>query len=282
VKVDGGLMMKVAPMGGGKSLSEVRDGVRHMLAGDWWVTNIVLGVFDGDVFVEHDERWADRAAFSVCPASRRNRRKVRDRLLRSYTFTDELDHALRHAVPRKLRKAGHARLRISWDESLRDLNSREWDGGRGKTRDDRVELFERVPMLRKNGALASLLVQHEELLDKNARRICNWYVRVENQRETQRVMGMRLLMLPPLFIAYWYRPNKSDKRDRTIGPAKIERFFRTWHGSIYDSLGLYGVSRDDVVAGDVIWLGDELPALPEPPRDEGAGLPAPLRLIPPA
>jgi hypothetical protein len=254
-------MMKVAPMGGGKSLSEVRDGVAHMLRGDWWVTNIPLGVFERGVFYEHDERWADRVALHVAPLSRRNRRKVRDKLLSRYVFTEELEHALRHAVVRDLRTPGHARLRIGWDESLSDLNSREWDGGRGKTKDDRAELFERVPMLRKNGALCALLVQHEELLDKNARRICNWYVRIDNQRENHRLFGMRLPMLPPLFIAYWYRPNKANKADRSVQPAKVERFFRTWHGSIYDSHGLYGVSRDDAEAGDIIWLGHAEPLL---------------------
>jgi hypothetical protein len=275
VKVDGGLGMTVAPMGGGKSLYEVRRGIAHMLAGGWWVTNVELGVFRDGLFYGGDEAWALKVAQHVAPLSRRNRHLVRDKLLRSYVYTEDLEYALRHAVPRELRRPGHALCRIGWDESLADLNAREWDGGRGKTKDDRAELFERVPMLRKNGAFANLLVQHEELLDKNARRICNWYVRVENQREAARVMGMRLPMLPPLFLAFWYRPNKADKTDRGVRAVKVERFIRGWQANLYDSLGVYGVSKEDAQHERTIWLGRaERPALPEAVRHERPRLPA--------
>lgn len=268
--------MRVGVMGAGKTLGEVQDGVAHLLSGGWWVTNIPLGVFEHGEFQALDERWADRVAFHVKPFSRANRRKVASALLRRYVFVEELEQALWHGVPRHLRKPGRALARLSWDESLVELNSREWDGGRGKSKDDRIQLFENIPMLRKLNVAAFLLVQHEELLDKNARRICNWYVRSENQRESQRVFGLRLRPLPPLFLHFWYQGNSGDKRDRTkaVRPVKIDRRFLTYHRHIYDTLGLYGAASVAHEDDRIVWLGEELPALPAAPRDEGPGLPA--------
>lgn len=276
MRIDGGLSMRVGVMGAGKTLGEVQDGIAHLLGGGFWVTNIPLGVFDkARTFHPLDERWADRAAFHVAPFSRANRRKVRDSLLRRYIFVEDLETALWHGVPRHLRKPGRALARLSWDESLVELNSREWDGGRGKSKDDRSQLFENIPMLRKLNVAAFLLVQHEELLDKNARRVCNWYIRSENQRETQRVLGLRIKALPPLYLHFWYQGNSADKRTNSTvkKPVRIDRRFLTWHRNIYDTLGLYGAAA--VAQGDerIIWLGEELPELlPAPPRHEGAGL----------
>jgi hypothetical protein len=274
VKIDGGLSMRVGVMGAGKTLGEVQDGIAHLLAGGFWVTNIPLGVFEHGDFQPLDERWADRVAFHVRPFSRANRRKVRDALLSRYVFVEDLGDALWYGVPRKLRKPGHALARLSWDESLVELNSREWDGGRGRSKDDRTELFENIPMLRKLNVAAFLLVQHEELLDKNARRVCNWYVRSENQRENHRVLGMRIKTLPPLFLHFWYQGNSADKRDRTKGsrPVKIDRRFLTWHRAIYDTLGLYGVAAVAQEDSRIVWLGDHRrPALPAPASPERAG-----------
>jgi hypothetical protein len=164
-------------------------------------------------------------------------------------------------------------VRLDWDEALGDLDARGWDGNlaKGRSKDDRAQLFERVPMLRKNGVAGFLLVQHEELLDKNARRIANWYIRLQNQRENTRVMGMRVKFLPPLFLAYWYQTNQADKTPRGARAIKIERYPLSWHRKLYDTLGLYGISRDDAENDRTIWLGSPRPALPAPPRDEGAG-----------
>lgn len=266
MKVDGGLWIVQGPMGAGKTLFEVRSGIRHMLSGGWWVTNIPL----------YDDA-LERVARHVAPLSASRRAKVLRGLREHYRYTDDLEHALRHAVDRSKRKPGVALARIGWDETLADLNAREWAGGRGKTADDRNELFERVPMLRKNGAVAFLLVQHAELIDKNARRICNGVVLLQNQRENTRVLGMRLKVLPPLFLAYWYLTNGADRgaaAAQRVRPVKRERYPLTWHRNLYDTLGLYGVSARDAEDDLTIWLGrgepagereaarDELPALP--------------------
>jgi hypothetical protein len=265
VKIDGGLSFVVGPMGAGKTLHEVRHGVATMLASKWWVTNVPL--YDDALY---------RIARRVAWLSGANRRRVYDNLQRRYVFTDDLEHALRHAVHRSLRRPGDAMCRLGWDESLADLNSREWDGGRGKTKDDRAELFERVPMLRKNGVAGFLLVQHEELLDKNARRIANWYVRLQNQRENHRLLGMRVKVLPPLFLAYWYQGNAPIARSSaSVKPVRIERYFLSWHRNLYDTLGLYGISARDAENGNVIWLDNSygpVRAL-DRVRDEPVGAP---------
>lgn len=259
MKIDGGLSIVQGPMGSGKTLFEVRSGVRHMLGGGWWVTNIPLYP---DAL--------ERIAHHVAPSSKRKRERVVDNLRERYRYTDDLEHALRHAVARELRRPGVALARLGWDETLADLNAREWDGGRGKTKDDRAELFERVPMLRKNGVAGFLLVQHAELIDKNARRICNWVISLQNQRENTRVFGCKVRFLPPLFLAYWYQANQADKS--AVGTrakaVKIERYPLTWHRKLYDTLGLYGVSALDAAHDRVIWLGA---GGTEPVRNEPAG-----------
>ncbi|HEY8723498.1 MAG TPA: hypothetical protein VIL92_06515 [Gaiellaceae bacterium] len=262
MKVDGGLSIVVGPMGAGKTLFEVRSGVRHMLHTGWWVTNVQL----------YDDA-LERIAHHVAPTSRRNRRKILDKLEDRYRYTDDLQHALSHAVDRRMRKPGVALARLGWDESLSDLNAREWDGGRGKSKDDRAELFERVPMLRKNGVAGYLLVQHEELIDKNARRICNWVIRLQNQRENTRIMGVRVKVLPPLFLAFWYQANSGDKRASVARAVATERYTLTWHRKLYDTLGLFGVSARDDDEGATVWLGRGLPALPVAARHEPARLP---------
>lgn len=274
---DGGLGFTVAPMGGGKSLYEIRAGLRHMLESRAWITNIVLGVFENGDFLPHDDRWASKVARRIAPLSRRNRRTVRDKLLDLYVYTEDLEYALRHVAPRRGRQRGSYSVRIGWDESLADLNAREWDGGRGKSKDDRADLFERVPMLRKNSAFLNLLVQHEELLDKNARRIANVYTRVMNQREEQRVplLGTRMPFLPPLFIVYHYRPNKADKTDRGVKAFRTERFFRGWHASLYDTEGVYGITRRDLDVGDAILMDADFFADRRRSRLSLAALPAP-------
>jgi len=198
VRVDGGLSFVVGPMGSGKTLFEVRGGVRAMLEGGWWITNVPLYP---DAL--------DRIAFHVAPLSRTKRRRLRDRLESRYIYTDDLRHALSHGVDRRIRKPGRALARLGWDESYSELNAREWDGGRGKSKDDRAELLENVPMLRKLGVHGYLLAQHEETVDKNMRRICNWVIRLHNQRESIRVMGMRVPFLPSLFLAYYYQANNT-------------------------------------------------------------------------
>lgn len=275
MKVDGGLSFVVGPMGAGKTLFETRHGVATLLRGDFWVTNIPLGVHQGDSFLAFDERWADRVAFHVAPFSRRNRQKIASGLLRRYRYVDDLQTALWHAVPRNLRRPGYARARLGWDESLVELNSREWDGGRGKSKDDRAQLFENIPMLRKNNVAGFLLTQHAELLDKNTRRIANWLVSLQNQRENTRVLGMRVKALPPLFLAYWYQTNRGDKADKTVTAAKTERYFLTWHRHIYDTFGLYGSAAMAQQDDRIIWLVDDPPAVELLPRADLPALPAP-------
>lgn len=244
MKIDGGLSIVTGPMGAGKTLFEVRHGISHMLHTGWWVTNIRL----------YEDSF-ERIAWHVNKTSKAKRRRVIEKLNERYRYTEDLEHALLHAVDRKLRRPGIAIARLGWDESLAALNAREWAGGRGKTMDHRNELFDRIPMLRKNGIAGFLLVQHENLIDVSARRICNWQIRLQNQRENTRIFGMRIKFLPPLFLAYWYQGNVGDTTRIQIPPMRVERYPLTWHRKCYDTLGLYGVSAEDASTERTIWLG---------------------------
>lgn len=270
MKVDGGLSFVVGPMGAGKTLFEVRGGVDMMLRGGWWITNVPLYP---DAL--------DRIARHVAPFNWRARRRLRAKLERRYIFEEELDRALRYGVAKNVRRPGQARARLGWDESYSALNAREWDGGRGKTKDDRAELLENVPMLRKLGVAGYLLAQHEETVDKNMRRICNWTIRLQNQRENVRILGKRVPMLPPLFLAYYYQSNAGQKAMGVQKAQHVERHFLTWHRNLYDTLGLYNAAMAAEAGGEIVWLGgaewERAASSASPPLPPAPG----LRLLPP-
>jgi hypothetical protein len=244
VKTDGGLSFVTGPMGSGKTLFEVRGGVNIMLRGGWWITNVPLYP---DAL--------DRIARHVAPTSRKKRRELAARLVDRYIYTEDLREALTHGVHEGARWRGEARARLGWDESYSELNAREWDGGRGKSKDDRAELLEWVPMLRKLNVHGYLLAQHEETVDKNMRRICNYVVRLDNRRESARIMGLRVKCVPPLFIAQYYQANQAEKRGGIARPAFTERHLLSWHRKLYDTHGLYGSAADKADAGEITWLG---------------------------
>jgi hypothetical protein len=135
-----------------------------------------------------------------------------------------------------------------WDEGHNDLNNRSW-------RDDgRAAILEWGTQLRKLGFLGFLLSQHADNTDAALRRICNYRIRLQNQREATRVLGMRITPWP-LFIASWYQTHAAlPSAHLRAQPLRVERYFLGWHRHLYDTHGLYhGLAAEDDEAG-VLWL----------------------------
>lgn len=247
MNVGGGLRYVTGPMGAGKSLYGVRAIVARIIAGDYAVTNIKL-----------NEDYAERIGFHLAPVSKRNRRKIADKCRRFYVYETSLDEARRYRLPGK----GESRALFVWDEAHNDLNNRTY-------RDRDQSLLEWATQLRKLGFEGVLLSQSHENTDAQLRRICNWLVRLQNQRESTRFLGVRVSPWP-LFIAWWYMSNVPQ--GSKVTPMRTERYFLSWHRHLYDTLDLFhGVALlDDSLEAGVV----ELPA---GGRDPGARLP-PVRV----
>jgi hypothetical protein len=255
VKLGGGLNYVTGPMGSGKSLYGVRRIVNALVKGSYAITNVEL--VDG---------WALRVARHVSPlAGKPKRQRIADRLESLYVFEESLDTARRYRVPGR----GEARALWVWDESHNDLNNRKW-------RDDgREDVLAWATQLRKLGFVGFLLSQHGDNTDAALRRICSFVVRVQNQREQTRVLGLRITPWP-LFLASWYPANLAIGRGN-VKPARVERYFLSWHRHLYDTFGLYHGLRAEPDDPDVIWL-------PEPgrrPRRAVAAPAAPLARLSP-
>jgi hypothetical protein len=249
MKVGGGLNYVTGPMGSGKSLFGVRKIVQATLAGQYAITNVRL----------YDD-WAERVArhyFWYClPATRRN---VAAKLRAHYVFEEDLQRAMRYRVPGK----GEARAVFVWDEGHNDLNNRDW------RKDGRDDILKWATQLRKLGFVGYLLSQHADNTDAALRRVANFHIRLQNQREQQRVLGLRLTPWP-LFLAFWV-PAHLGQQGARVAPVKLERYFLSWHRKLYDTWGLFhGLSDGDLAGSDV-----EL--LPEGGRltDESVGRPLP-------
>jgi hypothetical protein len=218
MKVGGGLNFVTGPMGAGKSLYAVRRIVDGVTSGRYVVTNVELMPDAFDRIARHVTRitpWADR-------------RHLARRLSSYYVYETDLHEAMRYRLPPG-REEG--RGFFIWDEGHNDLNNRSWrDEGRS-------EILAWGTQLRKLGFIGWLLTQHADNTDAALRRVANFHIRLQNQREQTRVLGMRVSPWP-LFLAYWY-PAHIGLAGARISPAKIERYFLGWHRHLYDTLGLY-------------------------------------------
>lgn len=224
MKIAGGLCYVVGPMGSGKSFYAVRKIVAALTSSKYVVTNVRL----------YDD-YAEKIARHMAPASRRNRQIIRDKCLGHYIFEENLQEAMKYRLPGK----GEARGLFIWDETHNDLNNRSWRA------DGRGEILEWGTQLRKLGFLGFLLSQSADNTDAQLRRICNYLVRLRNQKEQTRLLGIRVTgPLPPLFLACWY-PTHVPLTTK-IQAEYIERYFLNWQKNLYDTHDLYhGLSDED-------------------------------------
>jgi adenosyl cobinamide kinase/adenosyl cobinamide phosphate guanylyltransferase len=240
VKVGGGLNYVIGPMGSGKSYYGVRKIVGYLCTGRYVVTNVELRDDAFDRIARHVSRFT----------TRRRRAELADRLRRFYVFETDLTEAVRYRVPGK----GEARALFVWDETHNDLNNRAW---RERLKEHATArgtdaLLEWATQLRKLGYVGFLLSQHHENTDAALRRVCNYLVRMQNQKDQTRMLGMRVTPWP-LFLAAWYTTN-TPLTDRKVKPVKVERYFLGWHRALYDTFGLYHGLSSDELGGNVVML----------------------------
>jgi len=231
MNVGGGVSYIVGPMGSGKTLRAVRGIVKAVCNRQYVVTNIQL--LDG---------WEYTVATHIArTASRAKKERIAKKIRGYYIFVEELDHAFNLITSTEIPGSGEGRAKLYWDESQNDLNNRTW---RGKSSDDkkrreeaenRVEILEVATQFRKLGIEGYILSQHQDNTDVAIRRSCNWVIRLQNQREQMRTLGIRITPWP-LFLAFWYPSNVVIGKAQ---PVKTERYFLDWHRKIYDTMGLY-------------------------------------------
>jgi hypothetical protein len=242
MKVGGGLNYVVGPMGAGKTLYGVRRIVDAVLAGKYVITNIEL----------YPDYWAERVAFHVAPMNRQKRLRVQRRIEGLYIYEADLHEAMRYRLPRE---RGEARGVFCWDEGHNDLNNRRWKD------EGRAEILEWATQLRKLGFVGYLLSQHADNTDAALRRVCNFAIRLQNQKEQIRMLGLRVSPWP-LFLAVWM-PAHAPLVSR-IEPVKIERYFLSWHRHLYDTWGLFhGLAAMDNELGVIHLPPGGLPQLRE-------------------
>lgn len=249
MKVGGGLYYVTGPMGSGKSLFGVRQGVAAITRGNYWITNQRL--YEGSF---------DRIAAHMVKLGTRDKRARLAAAYRSYyVFTEDINEARRYRVPGR----GEGRAIFTWDESHNDLNNRTY-----KEREQ--GLLEWATQLRKLGFIGFLLSQHHMNTDAQLRRISNGVVMLVNQREQHRIMGLRITPWP-LFLAYWLPTHVGGSGP--VMPWRVDRYLLGWHRKLYDTFDLYhGVHQADEL-GDAIHLpeGGRRAAAPvaAPPASEG-------------
>jgi hypothetical protein len=233
VKVGGGLNYVTGPMGSGKSLYAVRRLVEALTTGCYAITNVELLPGWDEQIAAHIGRFS----------TSKTRARIAARARAHYVFETELQEARRYRVP----GSGEGRAIFVWDEGHNDLNNRNWkESGRD-------ELLKWATQLRKLGFTGYLLSQHADNTDAALRRVANYHVRLQNQREQTRVLGMRVTPWP-LFLAYWY-PAHIGLAGSKIQPVRIERYFLDWRRNLYDTHGLYhGLDTDDHAADAPIHL----------------------------
>jgi hypothetical protein len=230
VKVGGGLNYVTGPMGSGKSLYAVRRIVPFLMGGQYVVTNVRL-----------TPGWSARVGRHFAPHSKRRALAIAYAIERRYVYEGDLREAIRYRLPGK----GESRGLFIWDEGHNDLNNRNWKERRDahSTKSGTDALLEWATQLRKLGYVGFLLSQHMDNTDAALRRVCNFQVRLQNQREQTRLLGLRVTPWP-LFLALWY-PANLGLTGRVIPPMKVERYFLSWHRRLYDTHDLYhGLSVD--------------------------------------
>src|SRR4051794_39882939 len=105
------------------------------------------------------------------------------------------------------------------------------------------------------GYIGVLISQHQDNTDAALRRVAGWRIRMTNQRERVRLLGLRVMPIP-FFIASYFPAN--DPLTPQAKPQFYERFFLTWHKKLYDSHGIFAGLFDDLAP-----LGDRI-TLPAP------------------
>lgn len=231
MKVGGGMSYIVGPMGSGKTLRAVRGITLALCNHKYVVTNIPLR-----------EGWADTVARHAAPfSSQEKRQRIADKLQRFYLFADNLDDAETLLTGADFPGDKEGRVKWYWDESHNDLNNRTWQGRsadekkRAAEREKRTDLLEVTTQFRKLGVEGYVLSQHTDNTDAQIRRVCNYVIRMQNQREQTRLLGMRITPWP-LFLAFWYPANVVIGKSQ---PLQTERYFLSWHRHIYDTMSLY-------------------------------------------
>lgn len=248
MKVGGGLNYVTGPMGAGKTLNGVRRIVEAVTTGRYVITNIELR-----------PGWERIVAAHVCrTGTPAKRRRVAAQLAGYYVHETDLHVAMSYRLPGE----GEARGIFVWDEGQNDLNNRNW-------RDDgRDAILRWATQLRKLGFVGYLLSQHADNTDAALRRVCNFVIRLQNQREQVRTFGLRITPWP-LFLASWYPAHLATVGVR-VPAVKTERYFLSWHRRLYDTMGLFhGLAGEDDDGVVLLPAGGLPAAAPAHPGEAG-------------
>jgi hypothetical protein len=138
---------------------------------------------------------------------------------------------------------------IAWDEGQDQLWNRDYNDAELKARNRR--LLKELTRLRKYGWACLFASQNKSNTDKQARNIATWEIKLRNQREMVRIIGIRVLPMP-LFVAAYC---EAADGDRFVRPVYQRRYVLRWHRKLYNTMDLTFVRTDrDAEAPDLVKL----------------------------
>lgn len=251
MNVGGGLRYVVGPMGAGKSLYGVRCIIASLLAGKYVVSNVRL-LEKGDKMPFSSQKeplgWDVRVARQVT-RDKAKQETIRRKLRSYYIYEPDFAKATRYYPEGE----DESRALMMWDEAHNDLNNRTY-------RDRDQWQLTWATQLRKLGFEGVLLSQSAENTDAQLRRICNFLVKLQNQREKMRmpVIHTRMPFLPALHLAAWYDVNDLAQGSSNVRklppPIKVERYLRGYYVNLYNTHALYHEVSDLIESGELITL----------------------------
>lgn len=239
-----GLSYVTGPMGAGKSYFLVREIEEALGKGRYVITNVKL---KPDAF-----RRIARHEF-VAPLLTGGFKRRARRLASRYVYVTDIEEAVAHRLPCRcpgVPRGGvcgnevHVPPRegdglIAWDEGQDQLWNRDWNDP--ELKQQRKRLLKIMTRLRKMGYACLLASQNKDNTEKQLRNICTWEIRLVNQREMGRILGVRILPMP-LFLAGYYAAQNAMPNAR---PEYTKRYLLNWKRKLYSTVDLtYGQFTD--------------------------------------
>lgn len=255
MRAGGGLHFIDGAQGHGKSFKGIRLIGDSLINGAHVVTNVPLVPGWEKLISRHNPK-------NYFRSKKHSHRDLRER----YHYVDSIDAAMKFRLlcircGSEPLECGHEQpdglAVIIWDEAHNELSNRDWSG-RGATKEAQEQDKQRrariilwATQLRKLGYEGYLITQHYENVDVGLRRVAGWRIRMLNQRENVRFLGMRILPFP-LFIARYYPANE------TITVFTKPEFKQvtglSWHRKLYRTRAVFHGLADDLGRNDLTWL----------------------------
>lgn len=246
-----GISYVTGVLGAGKSMYGVRTGVRALLSGRVFASNIALGHRDRSGQFVPFEGW-ERILLRHSPyylfASKAEKRYQEAEIRTRYYFERDFGRLL----ALRLHGYGEARGIRVFDESQDSFNNRQW-------KDENQQLMlRRFARARKRGWADYIISQHAKNTDIAVRRISGQEIRVVNWRQHMRVPIVGTPLLPvPLFLAMGFPIEETSNPyvNRLGKPRFREVYTMSYYRKVYDTYD--DIEFDDDFETELVHVTDQ-------------------------